>query len=464
MLVKTSQNTSYVLDLQNLKGGDVHENFLRGSEDENVTVSTDAQKSGTASNLGTHLKNSGKTGLMAGETLFTNADIYSSDDGIDFSFIGDSGATLNAFIKGTDDTMAAFSSMPSLRRTGGDATLRNNFPTKHFYQRREVSENELTRFAGVYEGMGASDEAKVQGVEWHETDNAVFAAVNLGDYEDIICISDDFSEKTYSGIIFKTNIGWVRRKKDTGKVTNGYIYGGGEILTSSGKFSCKEDFVTDVVDTNRSLFGENSLILADEVPADLVGKWGNVTFSDGSGLSHKITGVSGNTVKINNDAGFELDNEVSHFTSFPAKQNSDGSLWLGTVDLSSLSDRTLSGTVKYTTEYSYYGEPEKMETAIVVLENGSTFKSLKPNTTYSISAVPVTDYILFAAVFRCKDGKKERLISAYTAYGGDSIEFKSGNNWFATLADGSAPELQIECMVWNRSFSQLCDAVILRGG
>lgn len=464
MLIKTSQNTSYVFDLQNLKGGDVHENFLRGSEDEDITVSTDAQRTGTASNLGTYLKNGGKKGLMANETLFTDADIYSGDNGIDFSFIGDSGATLNAFIKGTESTMVAFSSMPSLRRTGGSPALRDDFPTKHFYQRREVSENELTRFAGVYEGMASGDEAKVQSVEWRETDNAVFAVVNLGDYEDVICISDDFNEKKYAGIIFKTNIGWVRREKSTGKVENGYIYGGGEILTSSGKFSCKEDFVTDVVDTDRSLFGENSLVLADEVPDDLVGKWGNVTFSDGSGLSHKITDVSGSTAKINNDAGFELGNGVSRFTSFPAKQNSSGSLWMGTVEHSSLSDRTVSGTVKYTAGYSYYGKPDKMETTIVVLENGSTFKSLKPNATYSISAMPATDYILFVAIFRCRDGEKERLISAYTAYGGDSVEFKSSNNWFAYLEDGSAPELQIECMVWNRALSQLCDAVILNGG
>ena len=359
MQVKTSENTSYVFDLQTLEGGNIHENFLRASEDEDVIlIVNDRQKNLIVDNLGKYLKDKGKKGLITNETLFINSDIYSGED-INFTFKGNtSGVELNIFIKGLNESIMAFSSMPSFRRTGGNATYKNDFPTKHFYQRKEVSHGDVTHFSGVFEGVANGSKSYITNVDWIENDNSVMAVINLGKYEDVICISENFEPKQFDDITFKTNIGWIRRNTEDKKVIRGYIYGGGEIYTDSGVFSCQESLKSHICSVERNLFGDNFLIIGNNLPAELNGRWGNITFSDGSGLSHRIINIDENRVYVNNDIGFEYDNNDAIFTSFPSKQDAAGALWMNGVNYKLLTDRKINGDISYTVDYIYYGSPE----------------------------------------------------------------------------------------------------------
>lgn len=455
MQIKTSQNTSYVFDLQTLAGGDVHENFLRASEDEGVEVITESTKIKSVDNLGTYLKNNGDGGLLPLQTLFTDADIYSGDN-INFSFVGDtSGARLNAFVKGVEGSSAAFSSMPSLRRTGGDSSLRDDFPTKHFYQRREVSGDEVTRFAAVYEGLSATDNAYIDNVSWYETADAVFALIDMGEFEDIICISDDLTKKEFEGIIFKSGIGWVRRTKNDKKVASGYIYGGGKIYTDFGTFSCKDNFESNIKSVNQSILGKNAVELNDDLPEELVGKWANITFSDGSGLSFKLTDVDGKTAFTHNDVGFEFADRKSTFTAFPAKQNAEGSLWVGVdTKLDTLLNRSINGDVKFQVNSSFYGAPEIY---MVITENNMEFESLKTGGQYIISGYADEDFMIYAVVF-----KNNNVYKVFSAKKGEKIEFTPDEELFKPDENGEAPDVYIECMLWDKKLAPLCNKRTLR--
>lgn len=454
MQIKTSENTSYVFDLQTLEGGDVHENFLRASEDEDVTVITSAQSTGSAENLGKYLKDNGKKGLLPNETLFTDAKFYSDDD-IDFTFEGDtSGSRLNAFVKGVDNSFVAISSMPSLRRTGGDAAYKDDFPTKHFYQHREVGAGDVTHFAAVYEGIHAEDSAYISDVEWIENANSLFAVIDLGQYEDIICISDNFDDKVYDNITFKTNIGWIRRYKNNKKVASGYIYGGGEIYTDSGILKCEDSFEAQVQAISRSLYGKNSLFLDENIPDNFNGRWGNLTFADGSGFSHEIVEIAGRQVVLHNDVGFDYANNKLYFTSFPSKQSPDGSLWMNEMDYTKFTDRTLNGSAIYRVDDVTYRD---FSGELFVFENGNEFESVKAGSQYVVKNSLSTDTITMVAVYN-----GTTLINAYISRNGDDLSFTLGNEIYAPASDGMMYDVYIKCMLWNDKMQPLCEALILR--
>ncbi len=461
MLIKTSENTSYVFDLQTLKGGTVHENFLRGSEDESITVeiNDEIEAVATAEDLCVYLNNNGKSGLMADKAglqsydNFTDASVYSGENGIRFSFVGDkSGSKINVFSKGNANSELYFSTMPSLRRTGGNASLRDNYPTKHFYQRREV-DDEITKYATVYEGISSSLSAKVQAVDWYETDNAVFAIVDLGEYEDIICISDNDELKQYDGINFFTEIAHIRRNKSDKKIQNGYIYGEGAIYTDEGVMRCDEGFSANVNSVKRSLYGENSVVVSEKIPDDLTGRWGTFSFADGSGLSHKITKTDGETVYIHNDAGFEFSQNKSCFTSYPAyeKTASKDLLIIDTL-YSKVSPRIIDGEVNFSVERTFYGTPT--QGVVCYEENGGIVNSVKSDTSYNMQVLTNEEnYILYVAIFYGVTDNEYKLYDVKIAKGSEPLKFTLSNN---------APYMKVKCMLWNDALSPLCKEMVLK--
>ena len=344
--------------------------------------------------------------------------------------------------------------MPSFRRTGGNATYKNDFPTKHFYQRKEVSHGDVTHFSGVFEGVANGSKSYITNVDWIENDNSVMAVINLGKYEDVICISENFEPKQFDDITFKTNIGWIRRNTEDKKVIRGYIYGGGEIYTDSGVFSCQESLKSHICSVERNLFGDNFLIIGNNLPAELNGRWGNITFSDGSGLSHRIINIDENRVYVNNDIGFEYDNNDAIFTSFPSKQDAAGALWMNGVNYKLLTDRQINGDISYTVDYIYYGSPES---TILITENGKEFDSLKKDSRYEIKSVSDRIANMYVAVY-----KGNKLYNIYTAGAGEEINIFFDDKFFMYSEINASSDVLVKCMLLDNNLAPLCDFKILR--
>lgn len=454
MQIKTSENTSYVFDLQTLEGGDVHENFLRASEDEDVNVGVSAVKTGSTPNLGVYLSEREKGGLMAKQTLFTDADLYSGND-MNFYFEGArSGAKLNAFVKGVENSMVAFSNMPSLRRTGGDYLLRDEFSTKHFYQRREVTANDVTHFAAVYEGVSSAENTYVENVLWSETDDGVFALIDMGEYEDIICISDELTKKEFQGIIFEASVGWVRRTKNGKDIQCAYVNGGGKIYTDSGVLFCEDTFESEISFIDSDSSGKNGVVLENKLPEELVGKWANMTFSDGSGISYKIIDSDENTVYTHNDVGFEYDNQTSLFTSFPAKKHSSGSLRMAyEYKYADFSNRCISGDVKFKIINSSYGA---LRNYISVYENGLPFQKLNSDSTYTVSGYSDKESMLFAVVY-----DNSNIHKIFMSQNGEDIEFSVNKELFEPDENGMLHNIYVKCMLWDKNLVPLCKNILL---
>lgn len=350
MQIQTTDNTSYTFDLQRLSGGTVHESFLRASEDENVSLQTDMSCDIEKNNLGGYLKEKKMGGIMADQTLFTDAKIYTGSSDYSFSWTGeDSGATLNGFIKGIEGMTSAFSKMPSLRRTENLVETKDDFPTYHLYRRVEAPNGAQTNYGAVYEGVRAGGEGYVKSVKWQENeDKSVIAVVDLGDYEDIIVISDNFDNKDYDAITFNCEVGYVRRRKADKKIITGYIHGGGSINANGILLNCDETFKTKAVEAD-----ENLIKLEKDLPENAVGRWSNMTFKDGSGLSHRITQVSGKTATLHNKAGFVLTDNVAEFTHFPKLYNEEKKYPMNENErLDSRSIRTAEGEISFSVPYS----------------------------------------------------------------------------------------------------------------
>ena len=350
MQIQTTDNTSYTFDLQRLSGGTVHECFLRASEDENVVMSTDMSFDIEKDNLGRYLKENNMGGLMSDQTLFTGAKIYNGNKDFTFSWTGvDSGATLKAFIKGNEGMTSAFSKMPSLRRTENQVATKDDFPTYHLYRRVEAPNGVRTNYASVYEGVRAGDKGFVKGVIWQETDDkSVIAVVDLGEYEDIIVISDNFNDKYYDTITFACEVGYLRRRKEDKKAVTGYIHGGGRINANGALLVCEETFKTKAVSANNNLIKVEA-----NLPENAIGRWSNITFGDLSGISHRIDGVSGKEATLHNKAGFVLSDNVAKFTHFPKLYNKENKYPMNENErLDSRSVRTAEGEIGFSVPYS----------------------------------------------------------------------------------------------------------------
>ncbi|MCI9626346.1 MAG: hypothetical protein HFI90_06140 [Clostridia bacterium] len=299
MTVKLDEERSYMLDVQRLQGGAVHENFLRGSEDEAMEVISDAPVDREAQNLGTALQSEGKQGLMPGQKLFTEAKRGSFENGAHMVWTGQtSGSSLQMFLKGVPDSEYALSSMPGMRHS--------DVQPPHLYQRRSVNPDDITVFGAVYEGTRRDQTAKVQNVQWKtfaSNPAAALVIVDLGDIEDWIYVSDSLATQQWQGIKFSAGTAALRREKASGKILWGYVYGEGSISTVDAAIVAAPDVVTGV----NAVQGD-TLTLEKELSQSLQGCWCMETFGDGTNVGHKLTEIQGKEVRLNNDAGYILQN------------------------------------------------------------------------------------------------------------------------------------------------------------
>ncbi len=370
--VAVDDTHSYTLDVQRLRGGVVHENFLRGSEDEKMDVTSDMPVSSTAGNLGTQLKAEGKQGLMAEQILFTEAKRGSAENDSKATWTGQqSGSSLHLFLKGVQGAEYALSSMPGMRQT--------EVNPPHLYQRREVTAQDTTVFGALYEGTRAQEAAKVQDIRWidfADSPMATLAIIDLGEWEDWIYLSDDTTPRTYNGIAFCGSAAVLHRKKADGVVQWGYVYGEGSICTETAALYSVQDFTTRIVSAQGDM-----LTLEKDVPAELQGLWGMETFGDGTGLGHQMTEIQGQQVKLNGEAGYEIAAGGAKRTHFPAKIMSNGSLNIGSSD-ATLSDWVQEGSVTLRIPRPVFGSLQP-----IGISMADAPEKLQPGKTYQIQAL-----------------------------------------------------------------------------
>lgn len=330
MVVAVDENHSYTVDFQRLRGGTVHENFLRQVEEEDVEFTTSLSlpqpKAGT---LGNALSAIGKSGgIVMGATAFTSPQVIGTDDDFDFIWKGkDSGTSLHAFIKGNPGTTIGFSKFPTMRRVTSFET-KDDFPGYHFYQRQDVSPDDITLYGGVYEGYREGETGNVKNVEWLVTpdgDEMTQAVrIELDDAVDYIYMSNDNTPREYHGIVFCGNYAAVRMDKNEKNVVWKYLYGDGSIDVCNTRLEGKKNQLYQVISvTGRSddPHTPNKLRVKGVLTDDMKGLWGHTIYADGSGIGFEIIDTDYSNVIIHNAPGFSLRPEGAVMNSFPAFVN-----------------------------------------------------------------------------------------------------------------------------------------------
>lgn len=336
MQIGTDETHSYTLDLQRLKGGAVHENVLRGSEDENSELITDlALPEPVAEKLRPYMIERFGANSCAGTNFYTNYvknyRIVDTDKDITFQWRGmTEDDTFHAFIKGVPGAMVAFSEIPSLRRAKEDGSDAWDYPAPHFYQHREVTPEEVTKFAGVYEGTKSGETAFVQSVRWidfADSPTAAAAVIDLGNKKDIVYVSEDDVVRNVEGIGFRGSIALLRMDKQTNQPEFCYLYSEGEIRYGDKVFTGNPDFSANVVSTTEQVGGgkgENTITVDRDLPAGaLEGLASRMYFSNGAGIAHEIIGqaADGRTLYIHNPAGVKIVEDGAQMTFVPNSYN-----------------------------------------------------------------------------------------------------------------------------------------------
>lgn len=371
MMIATDKNHSYVVDIQRLKGNTNHEAYLHQSEDEDVELVTDLplgeKHTGLMSEwLSTKGIFSGMIAKHSYAKVIKNAQGLKTDEPFKFSWKGKtSGTTVNAFIKGSKNTVVGFADYPTLRRTKRDVALKDSFPGYIMYRGRAVTPEDTTIFGSVYEGFREGEKAKVENVEWYEPDDGnpmtAMLKVEGTDFTDFVYLSNDMESRSFEGITFSGSYALLRKDKD-GKVVYGYIFGEGSISEGSYSLSGKKDISAKVVSASgaRAIYEdvENILKINSAPPKDIEGLWCNVTFSDNSGTAYRIEEVRESVIKIHNDPGFTVDKDGAKFTAYPMYEyHGEGKLAnFASPFNDDMEQRYREGDVIFTVKYPTFAE------------------------------------------------------------------------------------------------------------
>ncbi len=331
LMIATDENHSYAVDIHRIKGSKVRESYLISSQDEDTSLVCNLYGlTDYSGKLIDWLKTEkSKTGgsLLSANSLYsgklTNPKGVITSDDFSFTWQGAT-ASLNAFIKGNDNSTVAFSAMPAVRRVESNSSAKAN----HFYRRVDVDESsdEVTTFASLYEGVKAGESAKIKAVTWPTTGSDTTTSL-IVEHEsgliDYIYTSTDTTIRNL-GIYQMGGAVCFLRTDSAGNVISSYIYGDGVIkvrATQSIILQGKADVTYSVTKAQGSRFSEsgvpNELTLSGTLPEYAKGSWGRVDFADGSGIAFKVNSIDGTKIGIQNDPGFYMDGENAVFTSYP---------------------------------------------------------------------------------------------------------------------------------------------------
>lgn len=328
MLVAVDENHSYTVDIQRLKGGTVHENFLRQVEEEDVMLTTnltlpEAQE-GT---LGTVIKGMGKSGGIAlSEDAIKSPQIMTTDEDIEFIWKGkDTGVSMHAHLKGNKDTTVAFSQFPTMRRVNNVVADKDKYPGYHFYQRQDVTPDDITIYGGVYEGYREGEAGNVKSVKWIPAPDGdeltQLVRVELPGAVDYIYISNDYTPRKYNDITFSGEYAIVRMDTDEKKILWHYLYGDGSIRTTETELEGANNYLYQILAASGRLDEPeipNQFRVKGVLPENIKGLWGRIIYGDGSGVAFEITNVDQSIVSVHNSPGFGLEASGAVKHNFPA--------------------------------------------------------------------------------------------------------------------------------------------------
>lgn len=346
-MIATDENHSYTVDIQRLKGGTVHENYLRQVEEEDVELFSSLKLPDAEENtLGGALKALGKSGgIVMSETMLTSPQIVHTEEAFDFTWKGkETGTSMHAFIKGNPDATVAFSMFPTMRRVNNVIADKDKYPGYHFYQRQDVSPRDVTIYGGVYEGFRKDEEGKVKDVQWIPAPDGnpltQLVKIELSDAVDYVYISDDNKIRQFGNLSFGGNYAAVRFDKNEENVIWRYLYGEGVINTRKEVFKGKSNHLYQVLSVSgkfedRSI--PNRIRIRGVLPKEVKGLWGHTIYGDGSGVAFKIKDVDQSVLSLNNTPGFKLDAKGVYMNNFPAYVTPQTGL---IPDTSNLSDST----------------------------------------------------------------------------------------------------------------------------
>lgn len=356
-MIATDKNHSYAVDIHRISGGEARECYLAQTEDEDVeftaSITPSEAYSGTLPEwVKEKSAKSGPITTSSYASVIKNPQEVATNQDFSFTWKGKtSGTSLNAFIKGNENSYVAFCTWPTVRRTEQDSSLKNNFPGYYLYRRVDSQKDDITTFGAVYEGVKDGESARVLSVNWLETDGMMTALeVELEDYIDYIYVSADSTERAVLDFVVSGSYIVARRNKESGDIVFSYIYGTGKVECGTHLHTGEEEFISNVTSASGSQFGANKLVLAESARDIESGLWGNVTFSDGSGTAFKVESTSAKTVNVNNNPGFTISNDGAVFTAYPMYEEAEtGKIAVfGSAFSSGMEIRKRSGDVVFT--------------------------------------------------------------------------------------------------------------------
>ncbi len=311
MTVRLADNRFYAIDLWRLKGGNAHELYLRSSEDESVTLSTQSTLDNTGyATLRALLEASGNTagldtinGVDYPGDLCTNPRELTSEGDYSFSWQGnDTGSGVQIFQNGAENTRSIFSEIPSLRRADADDNK-----ALQLYRRRLVSPTEVTKFASVYEPIADGNTGLIRSVEWaypsDPSDMAIAARITTDDFTDIIYFSNDTTARTVFDAELSGRYAFVRIQNDAFK--SGYLYSEGSVSYKGVTLKGNREQSFDIL--SASGFGEvNSLTVSGQADITAPGSYVICKLDNNFGYGYKVCSAGGNTIYIDSAPAFKI--------------------------------------------------------------------------------------------------------------------------------------------------------------
>ena len=298
----------YTLDLFRLKGGEVHESYLRQTEDEPCTRTTDAPLKAETGTLKEIL--GPKRGSDYNSYLHFFREVKSADGSrpLNYEWRGnDSGNRLNVFLNPVPGSVSYFATIPNLRlykfknprrEDGGRAIPFGKLRGDHLTRTRPVSRDELTVFGALYEVIRKGEPAAVTSVDWFQDGGAIAVTVTGKMGTDLIYSSDDTAVRTVGTMHFSGPLAVVRRTS-SGEVQWVYTRGGawvkGDGFLAAGKPADRlgvVGFPPGRQPAAEQLPGRELLVNAPpEKLAGLDGQWIYPELSDGSGYGVKVVRI-----------------------------------------------------------------------------------------------------------------------------------------------------------------------------
>lgn len=330
-MIAVDENHSYTVDFQRLKGGTVHENFLRQVEEEDVELTTSLTLPAPLNKTLTEaIKGKGKSGgvitTLPQASFIKQPQIVQTDEAFDFTWKGvDTGTSMHAFIKGVEKSTVAFSKFPTMRRVDNREAVKDDFPGYHYYHRIDVKPTDITTFGGVYEGIRDGEEGNVKAVEWIDAPDkdkmTHLVKITLDEFVDYVYISGDKKSRKYGDVIFAGNYAVLRINKTTGEAVWKYIYGAGAIIYNGETFNGGAEYCYKVISASGMPDLENvpnTLRIQGVLPRSVKGHFGHTIYGDGSGVGFEIKNINTSVVTLNNTPGFTVTEKGAKMETFPA--------------------------------------------------------------------------------------------------------------------------------------------------